>query len=58
MKQLKGKDLYVLVRATLNPDKSEFDVIREYENIPSYDKEQLDLAATTLQNELQEQTND
>lgn len=58
MKQLKGKDLYVLVRATLNPDKSEFDVMREYESIPSYYKEQLDLAATALQNELQEQTND
>lgn len=58
MKQLKGKDLYVLVRAALDPNKSEFDAIRAYESIPSYFKEQLDLAATTLQNQLQEQTND
>lgn len=58
MKKLKGKDLYVLVRAALDPNNSEFDAIREYESIPSYFKEQLDLAATTLQNQLQEQTND
>lgn len=58
MKQLKGKDLYILVIATLNPDKPEVYVTQAYESIPTYFKEQLDLAATALQNQLQEQTND